>query len=44
MSLACDEASFKEIWAMVSVSVVTVAQSTDVVVTMLARASTVSDW
>ena len=44
MSLAWAEASYKESWAMMSVSVANVAQSTDVAVARLAKASTVSNW
>ena len=44
MSLAWAEASSKESWAMVSVSLDTVARYAAVVVARLARASTVSDW
>ena len=44
MSLAWTEASSEEIWAMVSVSVATVARSAAVAVSRFARASRVSDW
>ena len=44
MSLAWAEASSEEIWAMVSVSVVTVARSAAVAIAKLAKASTVSEW
>ena len=44
MSLAWAEASSKEIWTMVSVSVATVARSAAVAVARLAKASTVSNW
>ena len=43
MRLAWDEASSKESWAMVSVSVATVTLSASVAVARLAKASTVSD-
>ena len=44
MSLAWAESSSEEIWAMVSVSVATVARSVAVAVTRLAKAYTVSEW
>ena len=44
MSLAWDEASSEESWAIVSVSVVNVARSAALAVARLAKASTVSDW
>ena len=44
MSLAWAESSSEESWAMVYLSVVTVAQSAAVAVTRFARASNVSDW
>ena len=44
MSFAWAEASSEESWAIVYVSVATVARSSDVAVARLATASTVSDW
>ena len=44
MSLAWAEAISDESWAMVSVSVETVAQSAAVDVARLSKSSTVSDW
>ena len=44
MSLAWAEASFEESWAMVSVSVATVARYSGVDIARLAKAYTVSNW
>ena len=44
MSLDWAKASSKESWAMVSMSVETVARSVAVAVVRLAKVSTVSDW
>ena len=44
MSFAWDEASSKESWDIVSVSVATVARSADVDIARLAKVSTLSDW